>query len=246
MVFIATKNNARFYKSVFSEVCIWNPAEIRLLGAISLSRHLPAFCPWHKFNVSYASSSTDLSSDDAISHCIEEALNFIDNQGVNNFTKYKLSIPDSIEDETTQRYEKKIYNSIKISDNLLLRGIYTLLKARLCVSTPPYAFMEEAFMNLRIAGEAAMECIKQHLSYQGNSNPSMPNVYEYIKQHAAHGDCLTSYLEELHESWIMTKHPSSKFGEFWAPSLSADDVYEQFDIISVLYKHILLSEVIQL
>ncbi len=56
------------------------------------------------------------------------------------------------------------------------------------------------------------------------------------------GEQLVEYLEEQHEKWVETKHPMSFYGSEWSPSLWADDVFETYECLISIYRHIVLGE----
>ena len=53
---------------------------------------------------------------------------------------------------------------------------------------------------------------------------------------------IVEYLEEQHEKWIETKHPLNVCGAAWAPSLWADDIFETYECLISIYRHIVLGE----
>ena len=66
-VFLVTKRQSSKYgEGVYTEVAIWNPDEIRLLGTLTLSvpegGGIPVFAPWHVSLLRDIPLSSDLSS----------------------------------------------------------------------------------------------------------------------------------------------------------------------------------------
>ena len=243
VVFIVTKSQPSEYEAItYTEIAIWAPGEIRLLGALMLSvpeeGGVVIFSPWCLSVVPHIPFNADLSSDSIIASCLEFAVRLRTELEESNRTKYVLykanrSAPD---------VEKSLFENIDPTDGLLIRGLYTLMKSQLLIHTDPYLFMEEAFINLQISIEAALQIIREHLSYLGNPNPSYRDAHDYIRSNFRLGDPLVEYLHMQYESWIETKHPLNIYGAEWAPSLSADDVFETYGPLISIYSHIVLDE----
>ena len=53
---------------------------------------------------------------------------------------------------------------------------------------------------------------------------------------------MSEYIKEQYEKWIETKHPVSKYGSGWAPSLFADDIMDTYGTLISIYRHIVLGE----
>jgi hypothetical protein len=121
-----------------------------------------------------------------------------------------------------------------------MRGLYTLIKSQLLMRESDS--MEEAFMDLQVSREAALQIIREHLHFLGNTNPSYREAHDYIRSNFHLGEQFVEYLEEQHEKWVETKHPMSVYGAEWAPSLWADDVYETYGCLISIYRHIILGE----
>lgn len=241
-VFIVTKRRpSSFSANVFTEVAIWMPEEIRLLGTLALS--IPegggrvTFAPWYGLSIPEIPITSDLSSDNIIAACLESAIQLYASHEDANRSPYVLRETNRSDSDV----EYNLFENIDPEDGLLLRGLYTLLKSQLLISSD-LGFMEEAFMNLQISREAAFQIIRGHLQYIGNPKPSQQDVYNYIRLNFQMGEHLVKDLEMQHDSWLETKHPLSPFGAEWASSLMADDVFEPYDPLISIYRHIVLDE----
>jgi len=239
VVFLVTKRKPPYGYNVFTEVAIWMPEEIRLLGTLALS--IPegggrvTFAPWHSSVIPEIPIDSDLSSDNIIASCLEFAIQLHASSEDANRSPYILREVNRSDPDV----EYNLFENIDLEWGLLLRGLYTLLKSQLLIHAN---FMEEAFVNLQISREAAFQIIREHLEYTGNPNPSQRDVYNYIRLNFQMGEPLVKDLEMQHDSWLETKHPLSPFGAGWASSLMADDVFEPYDPLISIYRHIVLDE----
>lgn len=254
IVFIATKPSLIHEDDgVYTEVAIWEPDEIRLLGTLTLS--VPenggwvAYFPW---DFSFSSIPTipkipvtvDLASDKAISACLRYARCLLENSSEKSRSSYVLRSQQSLPRSDTKT-ENALFENIDPSNSLLIRGLYHLIKCPLLISAyPDYPmFMEEAFINLQISTEAAIQIIREKLRLEGNPRPSKEEVFEYINSHFTQNVSWVEYLEEQYEKWIETKHPVSNYGTGWAPSLFSEDITETYDMLISIFRHIVLGEV---
>ncbi|GAF84953.1 unnamed protein product [marine sediment metagenome] len=244
IVFIATKRQAANYtEDVFTEIAIWQPEEIQLFGAITLSRSRVEFATWHASVLDNSSLDTDLSSEDVINECIETAKNIlIDNKEKTNH-RYTTYIKKHVDSD----YEKLLFENIDVSWGLLLRGLYTLMKSELLMKMGnSHLFMEESFIDMQISCEAALAIIRGHLADSGISRPTPKDAYKYIESKSVPGLQFPEYLKDIYASWVETKHPLSDYGANWAPSIQADDVFETWDVLISIYRHIINDKPIDL
>jgi hypothetical protein len=245
IVFIATKQSSSHYDDdVFTEVAIWEPAEIRLLGTLTLS--VPenggwvAYYPW---SFSFIPITSDLSLDDSISSCLEYVDVLLANKNESGRLSYILRSQQSLPRSDAQ-IENKLFDNIDPTNSLLIRGLYHLIKCPMLVRlfTDNFYFMEEAFINLQISTEAAIQIIRKSLSIQGNPYPSKKDAYAYIHANFTQHVSWVEYLEEQHEKWIETKHPLGIDGPAWAPSIFVEDILETYGTLISIYRHIILGE----
>jgi len=252
IVFIATKQSSSHHDDVFTEVAIWEPDEIRLLGTLTLS--IPenggwvGYYPWDFsftaiHTVPHIPVTANLSSDDAISSCLDYARGLLAKKRESRRSSYILRSQQSLPRSDAQ-IENKLFENIDPTNSLLIRGLYHLVKCPLLIlAYPDYPmFMEEAFVNLQISTEAAIQIIRERLRAGGNPHPSKKDVFEYINSNFTQNYSWVEYLEEQYENWIEIKHPVSIYGSGWAPSLFADDIFETYDTLISIYRHIVLGE----
>lgn len=241
VVFLVTKTQSTNHQDdVFTEIAVWNPAEVKLLGTLALSvpegHGLITYAPSDYIPLRHVPLTSDLSSDNVIEICLKNAINLQTEKESVDRKEYALRTID----RSSPDIEKEIFENIDIENGTLMRGLYTLIKSTLAMHS--MYFMEEAFMNLQISREAALQIIRDRLQAQGISNQSYADVHDYIRSHFEMGESLAEYLQEQHEKWIETKHPMSIFGREWAPSLMADDVFETYECLVSVYRHIVLNE----
>ncbi len=248
VVFIATKISSDYNDDIFTEIAIWTPDEIRLLGTLTLSVPENAgwvsYTPWDSSSpVPHIPPNANLSSDDTILSCLEWALGLRSQKEETSRIPYVLRSQRSLPRSDSQT-ENAIFENIDLTNSLLMRGLYTLMKCPLLIqaySDYPM-FMEEAFIDLQISSEAAIEIIRERLHTGGNLHPSKKDVYDYIHSYFDQKSLWVEYLEEQYEKWIETKHPLSRYGSEWAPSLVAEDVFETYGTLISIYRHIVLGE----
>jgi hypothetical protein len=136
---------------------------------------------------------------------------------------------------------KDIYNSIDINDSLVIRGIYTLIKAGMLKSH--YQFLEEAIYSLFITMEVSYRLVLRELKSRGIENPTSQDAMTYI--HDAFYDIhrVDKYFEEYYEGRIMSLHPESRFGVHPHAPLAVDDCYELFNDMIEVYAFLICGYV---
>lgn len=214
------------------------PAEVRLLAALALAipegKGAATFAP-SPFNRRLA-LDTDLTLDapEIIAKVAAEAESAC-RQLAGPRLPYSLYEWDlDLDDRLT------IYTRIDLGDSLLLRGLYCMLKGQHLMAQE--LFGEDAFVNIQISREAALEGIRERLRGKGVTDPSYVDAHAYVRGQFAFGEALADFLEDQHDRWIATRHPKSKFGTFWTPPLLLDDYFETYGAVVSLYRHLLLDE----
>lgn len=157
--------------------CTWlYPEEVRLLASLALSvpegRGSLRFAPhWRQFAVPLG-PDVDLSS--------EESRSLLEIFAAEHFpecfpetTIYDLTGHEGLEED----FPHEVFEQIEPSDELLIRGLYTLLKSQHILNCHLYALMEEAITNVQISREAALELLREHLVTEGNKNASFRDAH---------------------------------------------------------------------
>ncbi|HSR70178.1 MAG TPA: hypothetical protein VLU25_19775 [Acidobacteriota bacterium] len=214
------------------------PAEVRLLAALALA--IPegegalTFAPYP--------SNRRLPIDTELSLDEPEVIASITVEAESDCRKLAESqLPYRLYDwDFIQADRVVIYNRIELADSLLLRGLYCLLKGQHLMAHE--LFGEEAFINIQISREAALELIRKRLLGEGVKNPSYTDAHNYLRERFPRGGHLADFLEDQHDRWVATRHPKSRFGMFWTPPLLVNDYTHTHGAVVSLYRHLLLDE----
>jgi hypothetical protein len=211
------------------------PAEVRLLASLALS--IPKDMGILSFVPSEIERVLDLPNDVHLS----------DPQSLDSLRTAAEQLCLSV-DPPNELYEMRsdsidrsdqvaILEAIQYSNNVLMRGLYCMLKSTHLFVTR--MFGEEAFMNIQIAREAALELVRDRI---GGQSVSYADAHSYIRSNFKHGDGLAEFLEDQHDRWVATRHPRSRHGEFWTPPLMVDDYFGTHGAVVTLFRHLLLKE----
>jgi len=243
IVFLATKKRSisEYGYDVYTEASLWTLQEIQLLAALTLSvpedQGQLVFAPWYCDKLPNIPVTADLSSPTIVQLCKEFAIALANEHKLVEGNSYALFNLDCLDNNVTNA----LFTNIDLTNGVLIRGLYCLLKSELLRQVEHY-FMEEVFFDLQISREAALQLILERLRALGNSNPNYADAHNYIRSNFLMGEGLTDYLEEQHELWIEAKHPISRYGAQWAPGLTSDDVYETYGCLISIYRHLILNE----
>ena len=99
-------------------------------------------------------------------------------------------------------------------------------------------------MAAHVSLAAALEMIRQHIESERGKDVAYDDVYGYVED-AFPGGALVDFLRDTYDLRTMLVHPSSRFGEYWAPPMQADDVFEIIEWLVPLYRHILTGEALE-
>ena len=214
------------------------PAEVRLLASIALA--VPegyggvSFVPTPTHTRISIPAGAELDSVETLQYLRSEAAR-VCAPLLGEQPLYQLR---SVTPQTADR--TALFKSIDLSDALLMRGLYCLLKSQHLIRTE--MFGEEAVMNVQIAREAALELIRRRLRANGSKDPSYADAHAYIRDNFRKGQYLASFLEEEHDLWIAVRHPESRFGSFWTPPLMLNHWSASYFTLISIYRHLLLNE----
>lgn len=213
-----------------------SPAEVRLLAALALAipedRGIVSFCPSPPFTFPGDLSSLNAAGAlDGARWCAEQLAHDTYGNAVVEFHDW---------DEGPPGVESALFEAIDLNNGLLVRSLYCFLKSmRLIHDDDLY---EEAFMNIQIAREGALQLVQAKLRTLGYRNPSFEDAHSYLESGFILGAALVGYFREQHDLWIETRHPSSRFGELWTPPLQADDIFETYEALVSVFRHLITSE----
>jgi hypothetical protein len=234
-VFTVVRQEAENQLQSFSELAWLYPEEVRLLSMIALS------VPEGQGMVTFLPAERQLLPLDPFTPLhIPAVLEVAERQA-----KRLLSPKDAhFEVHSWLGYDPEfdieLFEGIDPADDLLIRGLYCLLKSARLMRDLDFA--EEAFMNVQIAREASLELIREVLLADGKSNPSFKDAHLYLVENFKAGESLADFFDHEHQQWITTKHPNSDFGPVWIPPLMADDFYETYEALVSVYRHLITDE----
>ena len=156
--------------------------------------------------------------------------------------KFNIGIPQKNSEYEFQevKYDhdliQLIFSSINRSDNLIFRGLTTLIKSNMLKFQIP--FQEEGANTLYISMEASHQIILRKLKEEGVKNPTTRDAANYL--HDAFGDPpklrTLKYFEEFYEDRIMSLHPENRFGVFPYPPLSVSHFYHLHSSLCDVYR----------
>jgi hypothetical protein len=115
-----------------------------------------------------------------------------------------------------------IVSTVQLNDHLLMRGLGALLQADMCWRHREIEGV--AVLPLYVALEVSFQMVLQFLREQGVSNATALDAGALVDAEVFnHRHGTDSYFGDFYEDRIKTTHPSSRFGVFAVPALSADD-----------------------
>jgi hypothetical protein len=241
VVFTAYKRKIRRRRSLKSDYAWVEPEEIRILAAVALSvpegRGAAGFAPHWGYRIVDLPKPLRLAGSACTSRLIDAAVSHA-REVYGSEVGYELRNVES----SGVAFQQDLFASIDPRDQLLIRGLYTLLKSWHLARLPNGSFLEEALMNLQISREAALEILREVLLSKGLSNPSFKDAHDYLHRNFIKGKYLARAFSDLHHLWVWTKHPNSAVGPFWSPPMMADDVFHTYGALVSVYRHILTGE----
>ncbi|NKB58177.1 MAG: hypothetical protein GKS00_17775 [Alphaproteobacteria bacterium] len=131
------------------------------------------------------------------------------------------------------KLSKNIFCNINTHDDLMIRGITTLIKSAMLHFH--YQFFESAIHSLFISMEVSFRLVVRTLKEKGILEPTSKDAMAYI--HDSFNDVyrIEHYFEEYYENRVTTFHPESRFGIFPHAPLQADDYYFLFNDLLEIY-----------
>lgn len=136
---------------------------------------------------------------------------------------------------------KNIYQNIDVNNSLVIRGIYTLIKAAMLSSH--HQFLEEAIYSLFIAMEVSFRLVLRELKNKGVNNPTSQDAMTFIHDAFYDTHRVDKYFEEYYEGRVMSFHPESRLGIHPHAPLAADDYFDLFDNMIEVYAFLICGYV---
>jgi hypothetical protein len=142
------------------------------------------------------------------------------------------------------KLQHRIYESIDVSDHLLMRGLGALIKGAML--TRHRVFGEQAHYSLYVALEASFQLILRKLRDAGVTNPGSVDAASLIEKTFGEAPSGRGYFEDYYSDRIMTMHPQSRFGIFPYAPISNSDFFGLYYSLREVYRWIILGEYISL
>ncbi len=136
--------------------------------------------------------------------------------------------------------QDEIFNSIDLRDHLLIRGLGALLKG--WPLHLHHLFHTEACISLHIAMEASRDIILRHLR-ASVSNPSDVDAANYLAKAFGEPESTEHYFAGYYADRIKSVHPASRYGTFPEPPLAADDFYDLYESLRIVYRYLIAGKV---
>jgi hypothetical protein len=174
------------------------PEEVRLLASVALS--IPegygtlSFIPdGEQLRLNIATE--EISNQEVIQKIKQEAIQ-ITRDTYGNGVRYKLRRAETSGEE----FQHRLFQGIDTGDALLIRGLSCLLKSQHLMGVECRAFCEEAFINVQIAREGALQLIRSRLKSSKGELSSYEDAYEYIQQNFQKGDAFVGKVKDFYHT----------------------------------------------
>lgn len=138
--------------------------------------------------------------------------------------------------------QKILFTKINCTNNILIRGLSHLMKARMIINSDIYHFMEEAILLIYLAIESALSLIRNQMKKEGIINPKIEDIFARISKKYTGGDDVTDFFEECNINRVILVHSENKYSSIGIPDLAVDDFYDTCKIIEEFFRDILLND----
>jgi hypothetical protein len=244
--FVGMNRPAHYY----SEVEFLSPFEVRLLASILLSRKVDSgMCglyPITRPELRELEHSLDLSNDLVLEPILGRFRQLLTENPPSAHSHRPPCVGGlqyRFNEYAEFRHERKleIFESIDLSDNLMMRGLGALLKANML--RHHQEFLESACMSLWIAMEASLRIIQRALRETGIETPTPKDAGEFVDSAFENEFDSDGYFADFYKDRIKTIHPESRFGVYPAAPLAADDFYDLQEMLAPLYDFLITGYV---
>jgi len=208
----------------YSEFDWASPEELRLLSSILLCEKrddaLVRFYPVIGYSPRIESKQLDLSKHDTIDSIKKLILETSKISNSSENTILSTCVGNNYQLVSKSRYNLdrilEFWNKISVNNYVLMRGIYSLIKAEMLASYQE--FWEEAIIISYIALEASFHLVCQELTSFENKNPTAYDAAHWLYNHfdkpfGLPEPTIEKYFQEFYEDRIKTLHPASRFGK---------------------------------
>jgi hypothetical protein len=226
-------------------IWLW-PEEIRLFAAVSLVEPYPEL--YGRFSIHPLTDARmvevagEFGTASFIAALAERAGSIAAEERTrdSSYLPERAAAPTRLEIGSQARIHELI-EAIEIQDELMLRGLSRFLASNHLISYR--AFLEESAVVGYIALEAALEYIRGWLKETTSAPAKFKDVFSHIRLTFPTGEPFAGVLETDYEARVLMIHPASRFGEYWAPPVHAEECFELIYSLVHLYRYILLGEV---
>lgn len=150
-------------------------------------------------------------------------------------------VPYTYRDERSpSSLQRRIYDSIDVSDYLLMRGLGALIKGPMLLQYREFG--DHALFALFIALEASFQLVLRRLRLRGNANPSSTDAARLIEDVFGEEPSSARYFEDFYTDRIKAFHPESRFGVYPYVPLCNSDFFSLFYALREVYRWLILDE----
>jgi hypothetical protein len=136
--------------------------------------------------------------------------------------------------------QNDFFTAIDVEDHLLIRGLGGLLKGWML--NRHHLFHTEACISLHIAMEASRDIVLRHLR-ASVSNPSDIDAANYLARAFGEPESTEHYFAGFYADRIKSVHPASRYGTYPEPPLAADDFFDLYHWLCVVYRFLIAGKV---
>ena len=135
-----------------------------------------------------------------------------------------------------------LFDTIRISDNLMLRTLSYYVKSTMLWANP--VFGEEASGNALFAIEGCLLLLQRKEGEQSR-NINLQKLEAIFAKRFPRGEESFEYIRDAYDKRIELVHPAPKWGTDWSPYLQVDDVFDYQHTVKFLMNFILLDRVLE-
>lgn len=137
---------------------------------------------------------------------------------------------------------RKFYDNFDITNNLLLRTAFLLIKSAMLWQSGNRLFGEEAAGNLFFGLEGCLRLIHKRAS--ANRNFEIKTALQHVQAIFPQKPGYEWMLEDVYKKRIQIAHPEPKNHFDWLPDIAADDFFENYGMANDFMYYIVTGEVL--
>lgn len=225
------------------------PEEVRLLSALVLAVPVDygkVFAYPHPLSYRIEDKGYDLSNKSIIEQIKTDLIHSLEKEK-NKFWKTVdpppfLGGPKYQFNKNAQDLKRQIeiFESIDLSDHLLIRGLGAYIKGDLL--SVHHIFHTEACISMHIAMEATLQIILRRLKTT-MQNPSNKDASLYLGKALNSKYIPEKYFEDYYSDRILAVHPSNRIGTFPDAPLSSDDFFDLYEDLKSVYDFLITGNI---